>query len=253
MAMNIFKHFTRGFTSTSASCMILLTAAGGTLAFTPASRDDQRLPMFYGTNPGSTHTKKDAAASATNQSVTSPAANSANVIIRDHRTPEGSQPANTPPAPSAKPTGTVVRDHRPGGNEDPCLKPKNTCNASDRNNSIVAYREKHPDLIGLDGDPCFQTKGKSCAHGQMIESMIARTEKNLNSGWCDPRITGQGCAQISVLPGGVQMVLHYQRNGGPLIEADRQRLLDALHAAYNKTFGGGTIQAPSANTAHRQN
>lgn len=257
--MNIFKHFARGITTTVASCMILLVAAGGALALPPASRDGsaQHLPAIFGTIPGGTHIKKDAAGSTTNQSLTPPATGGANVIIREHRKPDGSQSASAPSAstPAAKPPApktTEIRDHRSGGNADPCLKPHNTCSASARNASIVEYRKRRPDMIGLDGDPCFQTN--SCNRTQLLESLIARAQQNLDRGSCDSRITGQGCAQKSILPGGTELVLHYQHNGGPLIEADRQRLLAILQEAYNKNLGGGGgVEFTGANTAQRPN
>jgi hypothetical protein len=258
MAMNIFKHLTRGITVTLVSCMILSATAGGAPVFSPASRNvsDQHLPTIFGTIPGGTHIKKDAAAPTSNQIQTPPATSGANVIIRDHRKPEGSQSASAPLAgsPSPKPPApktTEIRDHRPGGNADPCLKPHNTCSASARNTSINEFRKQRPDMIGVDGDPCFQTN--SCNRTQLLESLIARARQNLDRGSCDSRITGQGCAQTNILPGGTELVLHYQHDGGPLIEADRQRLLGALQEAYNKSLGGGGIESTGANTAQRPN
>jgi hypothetical protein len=256
--MNILKHFTSRIAVTLASGMVLAAATGGALAFTPTSRDvvDQRLSTVY-TNLGvAVIKKKPATPAVVAPPAVPPGSNSTNVNARDHRKPEGSQTASAPPAgtPTAKPpvpTVTEIRDHRPGGNADPCLKPHNTCNASARNTSIVEFRKQRPDVIGLDGDPCFQTN--SCNRSQLIESLIARAQKNLDRGSCDSRIAGQGCAQKTILPSGTEIVLRYQHNGGPLLEADRQHLLATLQEAYDKSLGGGSIQAPSANTAHRQN
>lgn len=253
-AMTISKHITTGIAATFASGMILLTVASGALALTPASRDvsDQRLPTAH-TSAGTVIKKRDAATTAT-QPTTPPTTNGASAIVRDHRTPEDSPPKTTPKGP-AKPTVAYGdpqdRDHRPGGNADPCLQPNNTCSASARNASIVAFRQKRPDLIGLDVDPCFQAK--SCNKTQLTETLIARAQKNLDVGFCDSRIKGQGCAQINVLPDGTRLTLHYDHNKGHLLEADREHLIAVLEASLKKSLGGGSIQTPTPSTAHKQN
>lgn len=185
------------------------------------------------------------------------------VTVRDHRTPGGSRqssggpppaapPGTVPTIPSTKAIGSPVRDHRPGGNADPCLKPNNTCSANSRSASIVEFRKKHPNFTGLDGDPCFQTR--SCNESQLIESLIARHERNLQIGWCDSRIKGEGCAQKFILPDGkggqMMLTLHFEGNKGKLLEKDRQYLLGQLQTALEKSRGGGEA-AKTRVTDHR--
>ncbi|HYC17328.1 MAG TPA: hypothetical protein VEC94_08980 [Pseudolabrys sp.] len=180
----------------------------------------------------------------------------------------GTPKASTTPAPStasvpatspgtskaSSRTVTIDRDHRPGGNADPCLQPKNTCSPSERYASAAELHKRRPDIMGLDGDPCMRTD--ICSRTQHIESEIARYEHNYQKGFCDSRITGQGCAQQFGLPNGsggeTMLVLHFQRNGGPLTPADRQRVLDFLHQAYNQSLGGGGGEAPARGTALKQ-
>lgn len=235
-----------------ASGMILMIATDWGLAAGASPLNPYSLGATVGTSTG-THPAANASGTA----------KSSNAVGPSTASPPGTSAtkASTTAAPSASPNtvgpsgsravSNEVRDHRPGGNADPCLQPKNTCSASDRNASITEWRKRQAVNIGLDGDPCFRTK--SCTRTQLLESLIARFEKGHQKGFCDSTIKGQGCAQIFTFTNGsggdTQLTIYFKYNGGPPTEADKQRVLAILHEAYDRSLGGGGTQAPTTGTA----